>query len=165
MDPAKPTVGLIAAVARGRVIGRDGAMPWHLPADLKRFKRVTMGHPVLMGRKTFEAIGRPLPGRRNIVVTRRTAFEAAGIETAASLEEALARVAADSLAFVIGGGEIYAAALPYADFIDLCEIDLAVEGDAFFPAFDPEIFVEQSREDFPAEGDTPAFSFVRYDRR
>ena len=160
----RPEIGLIAAVAHGNVIGKDGDMPWHLPADLKRFKRVTSGHPILMGRKTFEAIGRPLPSRRNIVITRQADFDVSGVETASSLEDALALAGDAPTVFVIGGGEIYAAALPLCDFLDLCEIDLEVAGDAFFPAFDRAEFVEESRETFPPDGDTPGYSFVRYRR-
>ena len=114
---------LIAAVARNGMIGKDGGMPWHLPADLQHFKRLTLGHPILMGRRTWDSLGRPLPGRRNIVISRRPDWQAAGAEHAESLEAALQRVAGDALAFVIGGAQLYAQALPLADALELTEID------------------------------------------
>lgn len=121
---------------RNRAIGRSGDMPWHLPADLAHFKRTTLGHPVIMGRKTFESIGRPLPGRRNIVITRQTGWSADGIDVAGSLEAALAEVG-DIPCFVIGGGEIYRLALPLAHELHVTIIDTAVaDADTWFPAFD-----------------------------
>lgn len=138
-------VALIVAAAVNNVIGRDNQLPWHLPQDLKYFKAKTLGKPVIMGRKTYESIGRPLPGRPNIVVTRNSAWVANGTHVAANLKEAL--TLAEQLAsnepelqeaMVIGGAEIYKAALPLADKIYLTRIDVAVEGDALFPALDPE---------------------------
>jgi dihydrofolate reductase len=159
-------VALIAAVARNGVIGRDGDMPWHISADLKYFKATTMGKPIVMGRRTFESIGKALPGRPNIVVTGSAGFAAEGVEVASDLEQALsiaARHGTDEI-MVIGGGQIYAAALPHADRLYLTEVHMDVEGDVSFPAFDPSRWREVSRDDRPAEGDTPAFSFVTLDR-
>ncbi|QWL57080.1 type 3 dihydrofolate reductase [Aeromonas jandaei] len=131
-------ISMIAAMAHDRVIGKDNQMPWHMPADLAHFKRVTLGKPVLMGRKTFESIGRPLPGRRNLVISRNPDYQADGIEVVGSVEAALALLADNEVAevMVIGGGHLYAELLPKADCLYLTRIDLAVEGDTRFPAFD-----------------------------
>ena len=128
-------ISVIAAVAENDVIGRDGALPWHLSRDLKKFKERTWGHTLLMGRKTWDSIGRPLPGRRSIVVTRQQGFAAPGAETAASLEQALA-LAADEEVFVIGGAEIYRQALPLARRLLLTRVHAPVEGDVSFPPVD-----------------------------
>ena len=126
-------VALIAAMDEKRTIGRENRLLWRLPDDMKRFRKQTMGHPVVMGRKTYESIGAPLPGRRNIVLTRNPDFYAEGVETAASVSEAL-RMAADAQRLcVIGGGEIYAAFLPHADAMFLTRIDHVWDGDAQFP--------------------------------
>ncbi len=140
---------LIAAVARNGVIGRGDALPWHLPEDQRHFRRVTMGAPVIMGRKTWDSLParfRPLPGRRNIVVTRNPAWRAAGAEPAASLEAARTLAGDAARAFVIGGGELYRAALVHAAELVLTEIERDFEGDARFPDFDRSVFREQSRE-------------------
>ena len=128
-------LALVVAMARGRVIGRDGGLPWHIPEDLRHFRRVTMGHAILMGRKTWDSIGRALPGRRNIVITRNRALKLEGADVVHSLEEAvaLARKGGDSEPRVIGGASLYEAALPLATRIYLTEVDLEVEGDTFFP--------------------------------
>ncbi len=162
------TIALVAAVASGGVIGRDGGVPWHLAEDLARFKSLTTGHAVVMGRKTWDSLPerfRPLPGRRNIVVTRDPAWQADGAERAGSLDDALAlaRAAEEARVFVIGGGQIYGQALPLADELLLTEIDLEVEGDAFFPEFDPADFDERSRQPHVAEDGT-RFAFVDYRR-
>jgi len=159
-------VTLIAARARNGVIGRDNAMPWKIPGELAHFKRVTMGHPVIMGAKTWESIGRPLPGRRNIVVTRDRAFAAAGGEVVHGIDEALARCAGAPEAFVIGGAQVYAAAMPYAGRLLITEIDRDFEGDAFMPAPDPAVWRETARDTHTAGGD-PSFSYayVSYERR
>jgi len=128
---------LIVARAANGVIGRDNGMPWHLPADLAHFKRTTLGRPVIMGRRTWESIGRPLPGRRNIVVTRSANFPAAGAEVVGSLEAAWRAVADADEVFVIGGGQLYAEALPGADRIYVTEIGEAIEGDTRFPDLEP----------------------------
>lgn len=128
----RPDVVLVAAMGRNRVIGLDGGMPWHLPADLKHFKRVTLGHPVIMGRKTFESIGRPLPGRTNVIVSRSFATAPDGCRLARSLDDALKACGAGT-AMVIGGGELYRAALPLACGLELTLIDARPEGDTQFP--------------------------------
>ena len=133
---------LIVAMARNRVIGRDNALPWRLPADLAHFKRITMGHPVIMGRRTFESIGKPLPGRANIVVSRSPGFMAPGCEVAPSLEAAWRAADGAEEAFVIGDAALYESALPSADRIYLTEVDAEVEGDTRFPPFDRSRFRE-----------------------
>jgi len=128
-------LAIVVAFNEDRVIGAKGDMPWHIPEDLRHFKRVTMGHAILMGRKTYESIGRPLPGRRNIVITRNTNAVFEGCEVASSLSEAIemARNGGDSCPRVIGGGEIYKMALPLATELYLTKIDVSAEGDTFFP--------------------------------
>ena len=165
MDQArKPRLSLIAAVAANGVIGSDNALPWRLPEDLKRFKALTLGHPVIMGRRTYESIGRPLPGRRNIVISRNAAFAAAGCETAASLESAIAACAGTAgEIFVIGGAQIYAEALPLARRLYLTEIRADFPGDARFPAFECGAWRETSRERRRSEGGIE-FDFAVYDR-
>jgi dihydrofolate reductase len=138
------------------VIGRDGGLPWHLPADLKRFKALTMGKPMIMGRKTFESFPSPLPGRRHIVLTRDRGWTADGAEVAHSVDEALALAGHD--AAVIGGAEVFALLLDRADRVELTEIHAAPEGDATVPAFSG--WRETAREDHAADGDRPAYSFV-----
>jgi len=149
MAPA-PRVCLIAAVARNGVIGRDNRIPWRLPEDLKHFRKLTMGHAVIMGRKTFESIfafsGMPLPGRDNIVITRSREWSGAGCRITHSLEEALAAVPQDRKAFVIGGAEIYSLALPLASNLYMTEIGRDFVGDAIFPDFDRSRWREVSRE-------------------
>lgn len=149
---------LVAAVARNGVIGRAGDLPWHLPQDLAHFKATTLGHPLVMGRRTFESIGRPLPGRRSIVITRDPAWHHAGVETAGSFTEALGLAGPADEVFVVGGGEVYAEALPYAHALVLTEIDREVEGDTYFPEVDPNVWREVSREEHDG------FAFVRYER-
>jgi dihydrofolate reductase len=160
----KPKIVLVVAMARNRVIGKDGALPWHLPEDLKRFRRLTMGHPIIMGRKTHDSIGRPLPGRRNIVVSRNPDLEIDGVETATSLQSALAMVADCDTAFVIGGEQIYQAALPLADRIELTLIDSDFEGDARFPEIDPVEWTESQRESADNPAKALKYRFVRLDR-
>ena len=160
------TVSLVAAVARNGVIGREGDIPWRLPEDMARFRGLTMGHPVVMGRRTWESLPdrfRPLPGRGNVVVTRNADWSAQGAESAGSLEDALALLESEPAVFVIGGGEIYAAALPFADELLLTEIDAEVEGDTTFPTWEPGEFVETSRESHVA-ADGTRYSFVTYRR-
>ena len=158
-------ISLIAALDRNYAIGRDGAMPWHLPDDLKRFKQLTLGKPVLMGRKTALAIGRPLPGRRNLVLTRSGAAPFAGQEVVASLDAAIAAVG-DAELCVIGGGEVYALALPRAPRLHLTWIDTAAENaDAFFPRFDARRWRETARVAHPADARHEfAFEFADYER-
>lgn len=151
------------ARADNGAIGRDGQLPWRLPADLKRFKAQTMGRPMIMGRKTFESFPAPLPGRRHIVLTRDAGWSAEGAEVATSVEAALALAGAD--AAVIGGAEIFALFLDRAEQIALTEVHLDAEGDAHVPAFDPARWQETAREEHPAEGDRPAYAFVTLERR
>jgi len=158
------TVSLIVAMAHNRVIGVDNKLPWHLPADLKYFKSVTLGKPIIMGRKTYESIGRPLPGRTNIVVTRNPDWHADGVTVVASLDEAIAAAGDTDEVMIIGGAEIYGAALQAADRLYVTEVDLAVDGDAFFPAIDPALWREAERDPHAAAGGQPGYSFVRYER-
>ena len=147
--PNRPRLALIAAVARNRVIGRGGELVWRESEDQKHFRRVTLGCPVIMGRKTWDSLPtrfRPLPGRRNIVVTRNPAWQAEGAERAASLDAALALVADAQKVFVIGGAELYALALPRADELVLTEIDADLVGDILFPAWPRERFVRAASE-------------------
>ncbi len=162
---------MVVAVARNGVIGRDGAMPWRLSTDLKRFKAITMGKPVLMGRKTFQSIGKPLPGRHNIVVTRDPSFQAEGVETCASLDAALAsarKQAADngqSEICVIGGGEIYRQAMPFAHNIHFTQVDSEPTGDTRFPEIDPQIWALQTEEAIAAGEKDSAATIYRHYRR
>lgn len=158
------TLSLIAAVARNGAIGKDNALLWRLPEDLKFFKRTTLGCPVIMGRKTWDSIGRPLPGRRNIVITRNTSWQAEGAEVFHDLDSALAATADVPKVFVIGGGELYAQALPHADELVLTEVDADFEGDTFFPRWDRNAFIEHSRETHQAEAGWP-YHFVVYQRQ
>ena len=144
------------ARADNGVIGRDGGLPWRLPADLKRFKAQTLGRPMIMGRKTFDSFPAPLPGRRHIVLTRDPSWSATGAEVAHTPDAALA-VAGDDVA-VIGGAEVFAQFLDRTDRIELTEVHLDARGDVAMPAF--EGWREVSREDFPADGERPAYSFV-----
>ena len=143
----RPALALIVAYAHNRVIGREGGLPWHYPEDLQHFKRVTMGHPILMGRKTYESIGRPLPGRRNLVITRQDDYDAPGCEVFTSLPEAIrAARETDALPFVIGGAAIYTLALPHATHLYITEIQETVEGDTFFPVIDASAWYETERQ-------------------
>jgi len=165
-----PRLCLIAVMARNRVIGRDGTMPWHLPADLRYFKAVTMGKPLIMGRKTFQSIGRPLPGRTNIVITRQTDFTAEGVlispdwEAALSLAGDIAQRDGVDEIMIVGGGEIYALALPHADRIYLTEVQIDTTGDTVFPEIDRGTWRERSRASHPAVGDAPGYDFVLLER-
>ena len=148
------------------MIGRDGGIPWRLPEDMRRFRELTMGHPVVMGRRTWESLPdkfRPLPGRGNVVISRDPDWSAQGADRASSIEDALALLESAPDVFVIGGGEIYAAALPYADELVLTEIDAEIEGDTTFPKWDSGEFEETSRETHVAEDGT-RFSFVTHRR-
>ena len=159
-------ITLIAALDRNRAIGRAGAMPWHLSDDLKRFKALTLGKPVLMGRKTALAIGRPLPGRPNLVLTRSAAAPFDGQLAVHSLDAAIERASSAEL-MVVGGGEIYALALPRATHMHLTEVDaVTTDADTFFPAFDRAEWVEVARTHHPVDARHGlAFDFVDYARR
>ena len=156
MSRKGPVVSLVVARARNGVIGRDGGLPWHLPADLRRFKALTLGRPMVMGRKTFESFPAPLPGRRHIVLTRDRGWSAAGAEVAHSVNDALALAGGD--VSVIGGAEVFALFLDRADRVELTEVHAAVEGDTIVPAFDG--WHEVAREDHAADGERPGHSFV-----
>ena len=155
-------VHIVAAVASNGIIGARGKLPWHLPQDLQHFKRLTLGHPVIMGRRTWESLGKALPARENIVVTRRRGYEAPGAAVASSLDAALALCAGEPIAFVIGGGELYTAALPLAAGLVLTEIHKDFEGDARFPDFDRAKWRETQRESHTA-ADGMRFDFVLYE--
>jgi dihydrofolate reductase len=161
-----PALVLVAALARNGVIGRGQKLPWHLPEDLQHFRRVTAGHAVIMGRRTWDSLParfRPLPGRRNLVLTRQAGWRADGAETVPSLAQALTLLPADARAFVIGGAEVYAAALPLASELLLTEIDQDFEGDACFPPFDRLRYVESARETHRAAPPNDfGYAFVRY---
>ncbi len=160
-------LALIAAVARNGAIGLAGTMPWQLKADLAHFRRTTMGCPVVMGRKTWDSLPeafRPLPGRRNVVVTRNAAWRADGAEAAPSLDVALATLADAERVFLIGGGELYAQALPRADELVLTEIDADFDADTRFPSWDRAAFEEVARERHEGDAAWP-YAFVHYRRR
>jgi dihydrofolate reductase len=166
--PAEPVITLIAAVARNGTIGADGGLPWHLPADLKRFKALTMGHPMIMGRRTYDSIGRALPGRRTIVVTRDRDWAAPGVTVAHSVDDAidLARRGDDPVSgsdggpvLVVGGGDIYRQTIARADRLELTHVDADVPGDTRFPEVDPAVWRVTGRED------APGYAFVSYARR
>ena len=163
MKAAAPPVTIVVARARNGAIGRDGGLPWRLPADMKHFKAVTMGTAMVMGRRTFDSLPGLLPGRRHIVLTRDPAWRAEGAEIAGSADEALALAGGERVS-VIGGGEIIALFLPRADSVELTEVHDEPEADTFMPAFDAEDWREVSRQDHPAEGQRPSYSFVRLER-
>ncbi|HIJ77945.1 MAG: dihydrofolate reductase [Desulfobulbaceae bacterium] len=153
---------LIAAMAKNRVIGRGSAIPWRLPEEQQRFKAITMGHTLIMGRKTFESIGRPLPGRKTVVITRQKNYQPPGCLVAASLEEALQLCREDDKVFISGGSQIYAQAMPLADEIYLTTLDRDVEGDIYFPPFRQEDFEVSASE--AIEGEEP-YTFTIFTRK
>ena len=155
-------VYLVAAVAANGVIGAKGRLPWHLPEDLRHFKKLTLGHPIIMGRRTWESLGRALPGRDNIVVTRTPGYEAPGAAVASSLDAALALCTGESVVFVIGGQQLFAESLPLADGLVLTEIYRDYEGDTWFPSYDRSRWRETQRERHTA-GDGTKFDFVLYE--
>jgi dihydrofolate reductase len=164
--PAAPRICLIAALAANGVIGNDNKLPWHLPADLKRFKSLTMGHPLVMGRKTFESIGRPLPGRRNLVITRNHSYSAPGCEIVHSLDEALAACSGTATIFIIGGAQLYRESLLRAHRLEFTEIHAEFAGDAVFPEYPRAEWREVARETHrAAAGVDFDYDFVRYERR
>ena len=159
----KPIISLIAAMANNRVIGKNNQMPWHLPADLGHFKAVTLGKPVIMGRKTYESIGRPLPGRRNIVISRNSGYTIEGCETAVSLEDAMKLVNGVNELMIIGGGHLYSQALLLADRLYLTFIDLDVDGDTQFPEFEHLNLTEVKREKYLKDEKNPYdYQFVDF---
>jgi len=163
---AQPLVSLIVAMAQNGVIGRGNSLPWRLPEDLKRFRSFTLGKPVLMGRKTFESIGRALPGRANLVLTRDRGWSAPGVTVVHSVEDALARAAASDELVVIGGAEIYRLVLPFARRIYLTHVHADVPGDTFFPDFDPTQWADVECRMHPAdEQHAYPVTFVTLERR
>lgn len=172
MDEGEVLITLIAAVAENGVIGRDGDIPWRIPSDFRHFKRTTMGKPMVMGRKQFESVGRPLPGRTNIVVSRQTEYEVDGVEIFPSLNTALARArevaardGADEL-MIIGGGDIYRQAMPLADRLIISHVRLSPVGDILFPAIDPEVWEKTGEMPVePDERDESDYFVAIYERR
>lgn len=164
----KPAEGiditLVVARARNGVIGRGGALPWHIPADLRHFKEVTMGTPMIMGRRTFESLPGLLPGRRHVVLTRDPAWAAPGAVRAGDVGEALA-AAGGAFVSVIGGAEVFALFEPLARAVELTEVHEDVAGDTVMPPFDPAAWREEAREEHAAQGGRPAFAFVRLEHR
>lgn len=159
-------IALIAALARNGVIGRDNQLPWRLSADLQHFRRLTMGKPIVMGRKTWASLGRPLPGRRNIVVTRDMAFGCEGCVVTHSIDEALSAAADSDEVMIIGGAELYAQALARADRLYLTEVGAQVEGDVRFPVIDPSDWIEVERQACKAdERNEYDYDFIVLDRR
>jgi dihydrofolate reductase len=159
----EPRIYLVAAVAANGIIGANGRLPWHLPEDLQHFKRLTLGHPVIMGRRTWESLGRALPGRENIVVSRTPGYEATGAAVANSLGAAIALCAGEKVAFVIGGTALFAAALPLASGLVMTEIRRDYAGDTSFPPFDRSQWRESQREPHTA-ADGTRFDFALYER-
>jgi dihydrofolate reductase len=158
-----PRVYLVVAVASNGIIGANGQLPWHFPEDLQHFKRLTMGHAVIMGRRTWESLKGPLPGRENIVVTRTPAYEAPGAAVATSLESALALCAGEQVAFVIGGNQLFAESLPIADGLVITEIHKDFAGDTWMPEYDRSRWRETQREAHTA-ADGTRFDFVLYEK-
>ena len=161
----KPRISLIVAMARNRVIGANNQMPWHLPADFAYFKKATFGHPIIMGRKTFVSIGRVLPGRRNIVVSRNRDFHVSGADVMHSLDEAIRSCEGNEEIFVIGGASLFAAALPHADRLYITEVDVAPDGETMFPVFDKTSWLETVRQRVePDAKNAYAMEFVVFER-
>ncbi|WP_148304349.1 dihydrofolate reductase [Pseudomonas solani] len=164
-------LSLIAALAQNRVIGRDNQLPWHLPADLKHFKALTLGKPIIMGRKTWDSLGRPLPGRLNLVVSRQAGLQLEGAEVFASLEEAVVRAEAWAReedaeeVMLIGGAQLYTQGLEHGDRLYLTRVELAPEGDAFFPEVPEASWHLASSIEHEASAETPAYAFQVWERR
>lgn len=161
---SKPVLTLVAAKARNGVIGINNTLPWHLPEDLKHFKAVTLGKPVLMGRKTYDSIGRPLPGRRNIVITRQSDWQADGVDVAHSLEQALLMADGVPEVCLIGGADLYRQAMALADALRLTEIDADFDGDACFPEVSTAAWQEVARSSFTSDKGLQ-YAFVDYQRK
>ncbi len=162
-EKTKPMISLVAAMAKNRVIGLDNKMPWHLPADLKHFKAVTMSKPIIMGRKTFESIGRALPGRRNIVISRNTNFVAEGCELVHSIDAAIAATQDEQEIMIIGGGFLYQQMIKHADRLYLTFIDLDIAGDTCFPAFEDLNLTQIDSESHASDEKNPyPYQFVTY---
>lgn len=159
-------LSIIVAFDERRLIGRDNGLPWHLPADLKHFKSITMGHHMIMGRKTFESIGKPLPGRQSVVITRKNDFQPAGTAVVNSLEDAMHFCATEEEVFVIGGAQIFEQAMPLASKLYITQIHHVFEGDTFFPEISQEHWELVSKEDHEADEKNPwAYSFLTYRKK
>ena len=162
-QPPAPAIYLVAAIAANGIIGANGRLPWRLPGELQHFKKLTMGHPIIMGRRTWESLGAPLPGRENIVVTTTPDYQAEGAAVARSLEAAIALCLGEPVAFVIGGTQLFAEALPIARGMVLTEIQRDYEGDTVFPPYDRSQWRETQREAHAAPDGT-RFDYVLYER-
>lgn len=164
---ARPKLSLIAAMSQNHVIGRDNELPWHLPADLKHFKAITMGKPILMGRKTYESIGRPLPGRLNLILSRQTDLDIDGCTVVATVNRAIElamKIGANEL-IIIGGAQLYAQTIDQADCLYLTMVQTTLEGDAFFPEFNPsEWSLVESQSCRADENNAYDYNFLRYQR-
>lgn len=163
----RPIVSAIVAMSENRVIGKNNRLPWHLPSDLKHFKTITTGHPILMGRKTYESIGRPLPNRTNIIITRNSTFQAAGCVVVTSIEEAVQHASSENAAeiFIIGGALVYRQLMPHIQRIYLTIVHHEFEGDAYFPKLNMNEWKESARERHPADTENAyAYSFITLDR-
>ena len=159
-------ITIIAAIADNQALGKNNQLIWHLPADLKRFKQVTLNHHIIMGRKTYESLGKPLPKRTNIVVSRDPSYTAEGCIVVNSLDEALHAAQSDPNPYILGGAEIYRQAMEFADVLDLTLVHASFDADAFFPEIDTNQWVEVSREDHPSDSTNKyAYSFVRFERK
>jgi len=162
---SKPLLSLICAMDKNRLIGNNNQLPWHLPADLALFKKITLGKPIIMGRKTFESIGRPLPGRQNIVITSNPDWSATGCDVASSIEQALVLAEGNDEVMLIGGASLYKQTLPKADILYLTLIDQEFSGDTWFPEIDLKVWRKESESQFPAdEKNSHSFSFVKFIR-
>lgn len=159
-------ITIIAAVASNNALGKDNQLIWHLPADLKRFKKVTLGHHIIMGRKTFESLGKPLPKRTTIIITRNKNYKQEGCIVVNSLKQAIKAAKEDENPYILGGAEIYKQAIEIADKLDITLVNQSFEADAFFPEIDFTIWEETSREDFKADDkNNYNFSFITYIRK
>lgn len=166
MTTGRPVISIIAAMARNRVIGRDNGLPWHLPADLRHFKTLTLGKPMIMGRRTWESLPGLLPGRRHIVVTHNADYEAEGADVAHSLDDAIALAGDVAEVMIVGGARLYEQALSTADRVYLTLIDADIDGDTFFPPIDPGSWIEVSSESHEPDDKHPyAYRFATLERR
>lgn len=161
----KPLLSIIVAAAENGAIGKDNQLLWHLPNDLKFFKRTTVGHPIIMGRKTYDSVGKPLPNRRNVVITRQHGLVIQGADVVHSLDEALALCATVAEVFIVGGAEIYRQALPIVSRVYLTRVHADVDGDSFFPALDEREWILRATETHPIdERHAHGYTFMRYER-
>jgi len=156
---------IIVAMAENRVIGRDGGLPWHLPADLKRFRRLTMGHAIILGRRTYQSIGRPLPGRRMIVLSGDPGFQPPEATVVPSLSAAIEAAGDDEEIFIVGGAQLYEQALPQADRMLITRVQATIPGDTFFPEFDEDQWELVDQQAYPADREPYAYAFEEYRRR